>query len=232
MAAYRQYRCLVSHYSDRFYRQNLVYLFASNPGARFALETNDDERNAAGVDLDGTWFPGQVGYDDWRFPLTQAKTGSNLKPDFDETNNGYLFPQNDTVEVLFMSNVSSHRMLIHPDAIWHPHLHYWQDEAGYPVFEYRIKITGAGGAVGAWSDWTPSIGKAPDLPAWSSGTLHQIIIFPPLRAYDLGQTTPAAMVDIQLRRNDNIVTGDVLAKEFDIHAIFDAPLGSGQEFLK
>lgn len=229
MAAYHQYRCLVSHYSDRFYRQNLVYLFSSDPGARFALETNDDERNAAGVDLDGTWYPGVWGYDDFSFSLSQSKQGSNLKPDYSETENGYAFPQNDTDEVLYMHQISPHRMMINRDAMWHPHLHFWQDEAEVPVFEYRYRVVGAGEAVPNFSDWIAS--GALVFP-YVSGKIHQIVEFPVLNSFTIGHTSPAVSVDLQLRRNDNVVTGDVIAKNFDFHCPFDAPLGSGQEFLK
>jgi hypothetical protein len=39
------------------------------------------------------------------------------------------------------------------------------------------------------------------------------------------------MLDIKLYRDDNVVTGDVLLKEFDIHYQIDG-LGSVQEFVK
>jgi len=227
--AYLQYRCLVSHFNGKCYKKDLVYLFTSDPGANFVLEVND-ERNAAGVDRDGTWYPGMIGYDDFKFPLSQSKTGSNLKPDYDETNNGYLFPQNDATEVLYMDDVTSHRYAIYRGMIWYPHIHYWQDEATIPVFQYRLKITAAGATVGNWTDWIPTVGTQEF--TYASGTIHQIMGFPAFDAYALGCTSPASVVDLQLRRNDNVVTGDVLAKQFDIHVPLDAPLGSGQLYIK
>lgn len=224
-----QYRCLIDHIlGGKFYKAGLVYLFAADPGARFTLEVND-EVNAAGIDRDGTWYPGMWGYDDFSFSLSQAKTGSNLKPDYDETENGYAFPQNDTDEVLFMHQISPHRMMINRNSIWHPHIHFQQDEEEVPVFEYCFRIAGAGEVIPDFSEWIASTGLV--FP-YVSGKIHQIAVFPPFNSFDAGHTSPAVSIDIQVRRNDNIVTGDVIAKTFDIHAPFDAPLGSGQQFIK
>ena len=43
--------------------------------------------------------------------------------------------------------------------------------------------------------------------------------------------TVSSMMDIRLYRDDNIVSGDVLAKEFDIHYQIDG-MGSDFEFVK
>ena len=39
-----------------------------------------------------------IQWDDFRFPATSSKLGANDKPDFDFTELGFLFPQNDTAE--------------------------------------------------------------------------------------------------------------------------------------
>lgn len=234
--AYRRYRCNTTHFDGTtLFRAGIIYFYPVDPGAYFD-QTDDDplEFNTVHphLDTDGTlYFAGNVSnYDDWRFPLAQSKQGSNLKPDFDQTNNGYLFPQNDTAEVLYMTDVSSHKMQVKAGMTWFPHIHYIQDEAEIPVYEYRIKLTAAGAAVPAWSSWIATTGEI--VFPYSSGSIHQIVLFPEFDAYALGATSFASLIDLQLRRNDNVVSGDVLTKQFDIHVLFDSPLGSGQEFVK
>lgn len=46
-----------------------------------------------------------------------------------------------------------------------------------------------------------------------------------------GITGVSSILDIKLYRDDNVVTGDVLVKEFDIHYLVDAD-GSRQEYIK
>jgi hypothetical protein len=229
--AYRQYQCLVSHYDGRFYKAGLTYLFTADPGARFALlQELNWPRNSAGVDLDGTWFPGVVGYDDWRFEATAGRQGALNKPDFDYTDIGYAMPQNDATEKLYFSQLSSHRMMTHPDVMWYPHLHYYQDEADLPTFYYQFRVTAAGAQAGALSAAVATTGEP--VFTYANGKIHQILEFPPIRAQDLGFTGVAAMVDLIVYRQDNVVAGDVVFKEFDFHCPFDAPLGSGQQFIK
>lgn len=235
--AYLKYECLVTHYTDKFYKKGLVYLFPEgvDPGARFEAASGDPiqgDEIGMRIDRDGTLYAGRglFNWDDFRFPLTQSKTGANLKPDYDENENGYAFPNGDTTEILRMSQITSHRKMIGPDVIWYPHLHFQQDEAQIPVFEYRYRIAVAGGTIPAFSAWIPTLNEV--VFGWSSGKIHQIIEFPPIKPYALGFQTPAAIVDIQLRRNDIVVVGDVIAKEFDFHTPMDAILGSGQQFIK
>lgn len=46
-------------------------------------------------------FNNDTYYEDLRMPFTQAKQGATLKPDFDYTNVGLLFPQNDATEIAY-----------------------------------------------------------------------------------------------------------------------------------
>jgi len=49
-------------------------------------------------------------WDDLRFPASQTKQGSNLKPDFDINNVGLLFPQNDADEIIYIIAQMPHDM--------------------------------------------------------------------------------------------------------------------------
>lgn len=231
-----RYICNVNHFDGKtLFRAGEIYIFPVDPGSNFTLTDSDPvlyDTRYVHRDSDGTYYFAGNGanYDDWKFPLSQSKQGSNLKPDYDFTNNGYLFPQNNTAEVLYMSDLTSHRMQIKENMVWYPHMHYIQDEELIPVFEYRIKLTAPGKDEVAFTSWIPTTGDL--VFPWTGNTMHQIILFPAFDAYALGCTSIATIGDVQLRRNDNVVAGDVLGKQFDIHVLFDAPLGSGQEFIK
>ena len=61
------------------------------------------------------------------------------------------------------------------------------------------------------------------------GSILQIVSFPDISAS--GIDTVSSVLDIKLYRDDNIVTGDILVKEFDIHFQIDS-LGSDLEYTK
>lgn len=224
---YRTYLCLETHVAGgKFYKKGLPYFFASAPGDKFVF-FNDNVTNPRGVDLDGTWFPGVIGFDDFSFSATQGKQGANDLPPYDFDDMGIAFPANNTAQVLYMNQLASHRMVSGPNVIWYPHLHYFQDEEEIPVFEYRYRFTPPFHQVPAFSAWIPTVGTQASV--YTEGKIQQIMIFPELIVGDIGI---AAAIDVQLRRNDNIVTGAVVVKTFDFHVPFDAPLGSGREFIK
>jgi len=233
---YLKFICDKTHFDGvTLFHKGQIYFSPVSLGVNFTQTTIDPlqyDPVHTHQDLDGTlYFAGNVAnFDDWAFPLNQSKQGSNLKPDFDFTNNGYLFPQNDTGEVVYFSSITSHRMQIKEGTNWYPHIHFVQDGATVPVFEYRIKLAAAGEAIPAWSAWIATDGDL--VFPYVSGSIHQILQFPMFDSYALGATSFASLIDIQLRRNDNVVTGDVLVKQFDIHVLWDSPLGSGQEFVK
>ena len=235
--AYYKYRCNTTHFNGKtLFRAGEIYHYPVAPSGTYFDLTDEDPLEFAQaythIDLDGTlYFGGNVSnYDDWKFPLTSSRRGALNLPDYDYTNNGYLFPNDDTDEVLYFTDVSSHRMQVKGGMKWYPHIHYIQDEAEIPVFEYRIKLTAAGVVVPSWSDWIATTGAL--VFPYTAGAIHQILQFPQFDAYALGATSFASMIDLQVRRNDAVVAGDVLTKQFDIHVLFDSPLGSGQEFVK
>ena len=233
--AYRLYECLITNQIGvRVFHKGVLYSFTSDPGVNFSLVSSlGDPRVPAPapmIDRDGTWYPGVEGFDDFSFPATAGKLGVLDKPDYDYDENGLLFPQGDATEIVCFGRISSHRYLVHPDAYWFPHLHRWMASADLPVYEYRYRIVPFAGAVVAFSDWIATTGAVET--EYTSGTIHQIMHFPAINAYSAGHTSPACAVDVQLRRNDDVLTGDDLVKSLDFHVPLDAPLGSGQQFLK
>lgn len=149
-------------------------------------------------------------WDDLRSPLTRDKQGQSQKPDFDFTNMGLLFPQNNSGEIVYIINQIPHMWKI-GSAIY-PHIHWIQTGASFPVWkiDYRIYQEGAD-PTGGFTTLSVNTG----IFTYVSGSLHQISYF---SAIDMASITDvSAIIEIRLYRDDNVVSGDVLGKEFDIH---------------
>jgi len=162
--------------------------------------------------------------DDLRFALTRGALGANSKPDFDYTNMGLLFPQDDTAEIAYLMRQMPHRMF--QATAFHPHIHYVQDEATDPVWkvDYRIILNGED-PTGSFTTLTSN----GTVFAYTSGSLLQIATFPEIAA--LPAMTVSAIFEAKLYRDDDVVSGDVLAKSFDVHFQIDS-LGSVEEYTK
>lgn len=179
-------------------------------------------------------FPGldvlpRGAWDDVRNSATRAKQGQNQKPDFDFTDLGLLFPQNDDGERVYISEQMSHAWEGSDGrrTTLHPHIHYIQDETEAPIFDLQFRFYNNGGAVPAYTTISTADGDGLVFP-YSSGTILQIIRFPDIELVGLNSS---AWYDMILYRDDNTVGGDVLVKGFDWHAFFNA-LGSRGEFRK
>lgn len=161
---------------------------------------------------------------DLTFPFTQTKVGSNLKPDFDFTNVGLLFPQNDVTEIAYITCQMPHSWKEGSDI--NPHIHCVQKANQQATFIMEYKWYNVG-------DLEPSTWSTHTLNKYSatyvSGSLSQIIE---------GQTMIAgtgkkvsSILKIKLYRNDNVYTGDFFADQFDIHYQQDS-FGSVLEYVK
>ena len=165
-------------------------------------------------------------YDDLVMPATATKQGSNLKPDFDETNVGYLFPQNDTSEVLYMIFQLPHRWK--EGSTIYPHVHFFQNQNATPTFKIDYRWVNIGAAVPLFTTGY-TLSTIVGAQTWTTGMLHRIV----------GNTsgisgsgkTMSSMLQIKLYRNDNVYTGDCLVVSFDIHFEIDS-LGSASEYTK
>jgi len=182
-----------------------------------------------GIATDGQYraYGGAAQWDDLKFPATTLRQGATTKPDFDATNLGLLFPQNDATEIVYIIAQIPHEWKL--ESAISPHIHFVQDfdhTVTTPVFkmDYRWYKNGAD-PTGSFTTITASTFVF----TYTSGSILQIVSFPDISA--TGIDTVSSVLDIKLYRDDNVVTGDILVKEFDIHYQIDS-FGSDTEFTK
>lgn len=161
-------------------------------------------------------------WDDLVFPLTQTKQGANLKPDFDETNVGYLFPRNDTTEILYLIGQIPHGYKLGSNI--YPHIHWRQSAVENPVFKIDYKWFNIGDPIpAAFSTYVMNEKKLP----YTSGSIHQISSGS-IPIDGTGMEISSVLV-MKLYRDDNVYVGDVLAFQFDIH-VEKSHIGSRTEY--
>ena len=187
----------------------------------FGTDTNNLTLSADGsLRLNGT----ATVFEDLFVPLTSSKVGANAKPDFDETNIGYLFPQNDATEILYLIVQIPHRYKEGSDI--YPHIHYKRTAAGKPTFKIAYTWFNTGSATAAPTTVLPLDVEAT---TYTSGSIHQIN--KSATAISGTGKTISSLLLIKLYREDNTVTGDVLAYQFDLHFEVDG-IGSSTEYTK
>lgn len=165
-----------------------------------------------------------VGWTDLRAPATTIRQGATGKPDFDTTDLGLLFPQNDPDEIAYIIMQLPHEWKEGSEL--RPHIHYIQDEAEVPVFKMEYRWTNNGAApAGSFTTLTQNGLKF----IYVSGSLMQVATFP---AIDGTGKTLSSILEVKLYRDDNVVSGAVLVKEFDVHYQIDQERGSRQESVK
>lgn len=150
-------------------------------------------------------------WDDLRVPLTTTKLGANAKPDFDETNVGYLFPQNDATEIVRFIAQMPHRW-VNGTAL-KAHVHWQQSSATAVTWKLAVKVVAPGQLVSA--GFTTLAANAPVF-TYTSGNLHQITALGDVDMSGVANGTSCAILG-KLYREDNVTVGDVLAWEIDFH---------------
>lgn len=167
---------------------------------------------------------GNTRWDDLSVPATTVMVGANAKPDFDYVNIGRLFPQNDATEKVYATFQMSHKKKLGTSI--RLHIHFIQTSALVPVFraETRFYNNGSLETSFANSDTTGTL-----LFPYVSGRLLQVLSFPVIEPPE--SEGLSANLDMILYRTDNVVTGDVLVKYFDIHYQIDSD-GSQEERVK
>jgi hypothetical protein len=168
---------------------------------------------------------GKTRWDDLSVPATATKLGANLKPDFDFTNVGLLFPQNDTAERVYLTFQMSHKKKL--GTAIKLHVHFIQTGALKPTFGALVRFYNNGSLVPAYG--TEILTSATLLYTWASGSLLNVAMFPDIAAP--ANEGLSANIDIILYRTDNVVTGDVLVKYIDVHYEIDSD-GSSSERSK
>lgn len=163
-------------------------------------------------------------WDDLVVPLTQTRIGANSKPDFNFTDIGYEFPNNDATEILYFIVQLPHRYK--EGTVIYPHVHWRQAADQTQVFKLDYKWFNFGDAIPAdFSTHTMSTKAA----TYTSGSIHQIS----KNATGITGTgkTISSILICKLYRQDSAYTGDCLAYQFDIHYEADSP-GSRDEYTK
>jgi hypothetical protein len=151
------------------------------------------------------------GLEDLRFPVTVLSQPASGRPDFDATNIGLLFPQNDTGEVVYLIAQMPHDRI--PDSPIEPHVHCRLTGAGQPVMKIDYKwYNPEGEAIPAtFTTYTMNANTA----TWSSGTISNMIYGE--SAIDGTGKNASSIMIMKLYRDDNVYSGDLLVDEFDIH---------------
>jgi len=174
--------------------------------------------------LDSGFLAG-VRWTDRSVSATRAKQGQTQKPDFDFTELGLLFPQNDPSEKIYILD-----QMLHEKKFGTPldlHFHFIQTSALLPVFKADYRFYNNGDIVPGWTSITSlGVGK---LTYPGSGDMLQIIDFPEIPAP--ADENVSSNIDLIFYRDDNIISGDVLVKFIDFHFQKDGD-GSRQEYVK
>ena len=198
--------------------------------------TFGDASNYSTFDSDGTLFMYGTAtvWDDILVPFTQARQGSNLKPVFDETNIGLLFPQNDATAKIYIVVQIPHGYKEGSNIT--PHIHWQQTIATFPTWTMEYKWFNNDESIPAsFTTLTSNTG----VHTYTSGSMAQISSFGAVNGAansDGGGLSPtsktiSSLLLIKVYRNDNIVTGNVLGFQFDIH-IEKNSIGSHSAFAK
>ena len=84
-------------------RKTLNAMFAEIWGALFEGTGDIVAKSITVIGNDAVLQSGNATtWDDFSVPLTRDKQGQSSKPDYDFTNLGLLFPQNDTAEIVYL----------------------------------------------------------------------------------------------------------------------------------
>ena len=167
-------------------------------------------------------------WDDLMMPLTTGIKGSADKPDYDFVNNGYLFPQNDATEKIYLIGQLPHSYKLGSNIS--PHLHWEQANSNKMrwFLSYKWVTIGDDSSIA----WTTLESSTNTVITYTSGKIHQISEFPDIVGTDKGLSS---IFLCSLWRNDTLTTGrlgnDALAWQFDVHYEKDT-LGSNSEYIK
>ncbi len=164
---------------------------------------------------------------DFSVPLTRDKQGQSSKPDYDFTNLGLLFPQNDEAEIVYINLQMLHQKALNTSI--ELHIHYIQELAEQPIFEMQYKFYNNGGDVpGSWTTLDTSVAKG--IFTWTTNDMMQTGEFPVISAP--ANESVSANIEIKLyRQTGDGVAGDILTKYIDFHFKIDS-LGSAEEYIK
>lgn len=163
-------------------------------------------------------------YEDRTMPSTRTRQGNTQKPDFDETNVGLLFPQNDPAEILFMDDQLPHTW--EEGTTIYPHVHWTQAQNLNVTWKLAYKWTNPNQApAGAFTTVTLDTLFF----TYTAGNLHQISYLP--GGISGAGKTISSILKMKLYRQDNVYVGDALEDSFDYHMKLNS-LGSRSQWTK
>lgn len=149
---------------------------------------------------------------------------ANSKPDYDYTNLGLLFPQNDTSEYVVVKKQIPHGYKQGSNLRFHIHIGQAQDLQA--VFKYDYKWINIG-------DDADVVTKTITLDQYAivyvDGLLHQILYSS--EEIDGTGKKISSIIKGKLYRDDNVYIGDILVTDADFHCQVDA-FGSIEEYIK
>ena len=182
--------------------------------------------NYTEIGSDGTLrqYGNATTFEDLVIPLTQAKLGTNLLPDFDYDELAYLFPNNDATEILYFVVQMPHKRKYGSKV--YPHVHYRQKTNVKPVFKLDYKWFNIGASVpSAWKTYVMDASVV----AWVDSSTHQLAVG--ADGVDGSTYGLSSMMLCKLYRQDASVAGDIAAWQFDIRYETDA-FGSHELYSK
>ena len=179
----------------------------SGLSGKFGDETNYTEISSSGS---FTFYGNAVMEDDLFFPLLSAKQGQTDKPPFSPTEEAYMFPQNDTSHILYITVQFPHAW--ETGTVIEPHVHWKQTQSASPVFKMDYKWMDIGSQISASATYEMSTG----LMTYTSGSIHQLSYNPiPLSGSSI--SGHSSIMQVKLYRDDNVYVGAVPTYQFDIH---------------
>jgi hypothetical protein len=171
----------------------------------------------------GLFFDGTL-WGDIPVPLASAIQTATAKPDFDYTNVGFLFPNNDATETLsFIVNLPPSYK---EGASLYPYVQWLQAADQAAVFKIDYKWFNRNAAPPA--NFT-TLALSTYVYTYDEGTLHQVS-----RASAAISGTGkeiASVLLVKLYRDDAVYTGDATALHFGFHHQIDS-IGSEAEYTK
>ena len=211
---------------DASFLQNTSDTFTGVLQIDGSLRVGNYPTNYTEIGSDGTLrqYGNATTFEDLVIPLTQAKLGTNLLPDFDYDELAYLFPNNDATEILYFVVQMPHNRKY--GSTVYPHVHYRQKTNVKPVFKLDYKWFNIGASVpSAWKTYVMDASVV----AWVDSSTHQMAVGS--AGIDGSTYGLSSMMLCKLYRQDASVTGDIAAWQFDIHYETDA-FGSHELYTK
>ena len=200
-----------------------TYLGLTKPATNEAYDIAIFNDNADLIDEEFTKLS-TPRFNDIVFELTPSRIGSNDKPDYDYTNVGLLFPQNNVNEIAYFTIQLPHSWKV--GTTIYPHIHIIQSANQQATFRVEYKWYDIGDPVPAnWSIYNLDTYAI----TYTSGTISNII--KGTDGIDGAGMGISSILKIKLFRTDNVYTGDMLADQFDIHIEIDG-FGSQEEYIK